>query len=125
LFYKINEASSLSFYEYALLLASLECRLEAKKFDCSKCVLHHVKRKQNNYIKRQRKGCFEENIKVYRLEDIIYKKCLGNYNVNVNYFIDLFFQYEKGQVSVEELPNKTMEILQVIQSRINYKKNEK
>jgi len=55
--------------------------------------------------------------------------CVGNYtSYSVNYFIDLFHKFESGVLPFKgtfgQQPAKIIEVFQVIERRLNFKKSE-
>ena len=122
--YKVLEASSVTLYEYVILLASLEAVFYPKKYNCSLCRTQYghserlIKKAERN---RRASGCFDYTTKKYRVENIIYKSCLGNYQTNINFFLESFAKYEQGMLpfngTISEQPNKVIEIFNIIESR--------
>lgn len=121
---KIDEASTLTISEYALLLASIEARLEPKKYNCRLCAAKYKPDKK--HIKRKPKGCYDYSTRVYRLENILYKTCLGNYNKSIGFYTEALSMYEKGMLpfkgTLSEQPNKIIEIFNIIEQRREEKK---
>jgi hypothetical protein len=72
------------------------------------------------------KGCFDYTTKQYRLENITYNTCIGNYSVNLDYFFDAFALYEKGIMPFDgplgNQPSKIISIFNIIEVRRNEKK---
>ena len=106
--------------EYVFLLAALEARLEPKKFNCFKCAASY-KTEKNKKIKRKSKGCYDYSTKVYRVENILYKTCIGNYNTSIDFYLEAFSMYEKGVLpfkgTLANQPNKLIEIFNIIELR--------
>lgn len=73
------------------------------------------------FRKRKSKGCFDYKTKSYRLGNIVYNRCIGNYVKELDYFFDQFLQYEKGQFPFDgklgDQPNKIIEIFNIIKKR--------
>lgn len=71
--------------------------------------------------KRQTKGCYDYNIRAYRLENFKYDTCIGNYVETMDYFTDAFSLYEKGIMpyvgTLGEQPNKIIELFELIHRR--------
>jgi hypothetical protein len=67
---------------------------------------------------RKLKGCYDFTTKAYKLENIVYKSCVGNFTKNIVYFLEAFSQYEKGMLpyngSLGEQPAKIIEIFNII-----------
>lgn len=124
---RILAVSELSNIEYAYLLAAVEIRLEPKKFSCYRCAASY--KPEHKHRKRKPKGCYDYSTKVYRLENIIYKTCIGNYNIDIGYFIEAFSLYEKGMLpfkgTLGEQPNKMLEIFGIIEQRRSEKREAK
>jgi len=122
--HKILLASSLTSYEYVTLLASLEQSFYPKKYNCQLCKTRFgtserlIKKMERN---RKAQGCFDYTTKKYRVENIIYKSCLANYSTNINFLVESFAKYEQGMLpfkgSLEEQPNKIIEIFNIIETR--------
>jgi hypothetical protein len=116
-------------YEYALLLATLEAKLEPKKFNCHSCIYQYGKSERlvkKTERSRMLKGCFDLTTKQYRLENIKYLSCLGNYTTNIDFLLDAFAFYEKGIMPFSgplgEQPSKIISIFNIIEVRRNEKK---
>ena len=116
---KINEVSGLTDAEYVLFLASLEARLKPDKFSCTRCAAKY--KPQHREAKRKSKGCYDYSTKVYRLDNVVYKTCLGNYNKDINFFIEAFSLYEKGVLpfkgTLSDQPSKVIDIFNIIEQR--------
>lgn len=110
--------------EYAFLLAAVEVALEPKKFACSRCASNYKEKHKEK--KRRPKGCYDLTTKVYRIENILYKSCIGNYNSNISFLSESFSKYEKGMLpfkgTLAEQPNKIIEIYNIIEQRREEKK---
>ena len=116
--------SSISTGEYALFLASLESKLDPKKFHCGSCITQYgnserlIKKTER---KRKSKGCFDFTSKNYRLENVRYLTCIGNFAVPIDFYIEAFGLYEKGVLpfegNISDQPNKIIEIFQLIEVR--------
>lgn len=120
----VSQLSTLSSGEYVFLLASLESKLDPKKFHCGTCITQYGSSDrlvQKTERKRKSKGCFDFTSKNYRLENIRYNTCIGNFSIPIDYFVEAFSLYEKGVLpfkgGVGEQPNKIMEIFQLIEVR--------
>lgn len=76
--------------------------------------------------KRKPKGCYDYSTKVYRLENILYKTCVGNYNSNIDFLVEAFSKYEKGMLpfkgTLGEQPAKIIDIFHIIEQRRETKK---
>lgn len=117
--------------EYVILLASLEAKLDPKKFHCGTCITQYgtserlIKKTER---KRKTKGCFDFTSKDYRIDNIRYNTCIGSYAVPIDFFIEAFSLYEKGVLpfngTISEQPNKIMEIFQLIEVRRTEKINQ-
>ena len=108
----------------AILLPSIEAVLEPSKFHCATCIMQYGGTKRTMAkaeTKRRSKGCYDYGIMDYRLENIKYDRCVGNYVKNIEYFTDAFSLYEKGILPFEgtlgDQPNKIMEIFELIHRR--------
>lgn len=128
---RINECSTLSAGEYALLLASIESKVDPKKFHCGTCITQYGKseRLQKKTLrKRESKGCFDYSTKSYKFDNLIFKTCPGNFVVPIDYFVEAFSLYEKGVLpfrgTIGDQPNKIMEVFQLIEVRRNEKLNQ-
>lgn len=122
--YQIEEVSSPTFSERALLLASIEAKVEPEKFDCATCITQYgtsEKLQGKTQAKRKSKGCFDYKTKGYRLDQFKYTNCIGNHTVPIDYIMDAFTLYEKGQLPFEgtlgDQPNKIIEIFDIIYRR--------
>ena len=128
---RISAVSTLSDGEYALLLASLEAKLEPKKFHCGTCLTQYgnseklIAKTERN---RKSKGCFDFTSKQYRIDNILYNSCIGNFVTPIDYFVEAFSLYEKGVLPFEgnlgDQPSKIMEIFQIIDVRRTEKYNQ-
>ncbi len=124
--YRIEAESYLTISETAILLASIESRLDPKAFDCGTCIMQYgksAKMQGKSYRKRQSKGCFDLKTKSYRLENIRYNNCIGNHVVPIDFIVDAFLHYEKGGLPFEgtlgDQPNKMIEIFDMFHRRRN------
>lgn len=122
--------STLSTGEYVLLLASLESKLD-KKFHCGTCMTQYGSSDRlvlKTEKKRKSKGCFDIISKSYRIDNIRYNTCIGNFAVPIDFFIEAFSLYEKGVLpfkgSIGEQPNKIMEVFQLVEVRRSEKINQ-
>jgi len=122
--YHIEQVSTLTFSEYAILLATLESKLKPKEFNCNICITQYGKSQRTmskSDKKRKSKGCFDFISKAYRIENIRYNSCIGNYVYPMDFLIEAFSLYEKGVLpfkgSIGEQPNKIMEVFSIIESR--------
>lgn len=124
LYQKIGDVSGLTNTEYVLLLAALEARLEPSKFSCSKCAAKY--KPEHRPRKRKSKGCYDYSTRVYRIENIVYKTCIGNYNKDISFFVEAFSMYEKGMLpfkgTLSEQPSKIIDIFNIIEQRRAEKK---
>lgn len=116
--------STLSTGEYVLLLASLESKLDPKKFHCGSCITQYGSSERlmkKTERKRKSKGCFDLTSKKYRIDNIRYNTCIGNFAVPIDFFIEAFSLYEKGVLpfkgNISEQPSKIMEVFQLIEVR--------
>jgi hypothetical protein len=68
--------------------------------------------------KRNSKGCTDYNTRVYRIDNILFNTCIGNYVKEAGYFIEAFSLYEKGMLPFEgnigDQPNKIIEVFNLI-----------
>jgi hypothetical protein len=129
LIYCIEVSNNLTTYEYASLLASIEAKLEPKKFNCFSCITQYGNSKRlldKSTRARTSKGCFDYTTKQYLLENIKYNTCIGNFVTNIDYLLDAFVQYEKGimpfEGSLGNQPSKIISIFNIIEVRRNEKK---
>lgn len=110
--------------EYVYLLAALEVALEPKKYSCNSCAASY--KEINKEAKRRPKGCYDYSTRVYKIENIIYKSCIGNYNNNIDFLLESFSFYEKGMLpfkgTLAEQPAKIIDIFNIIEQR-RYEKN--
>lgn len=111
-------------HEYITLLATLEARIHPKKFDCFKCINKYGTRNpEKSERARQLKGCFDFNTRNYRIENIRYNSCVGNYTAKLDFYIDLFSNFEKGIMpftgTLGDQPNKIIEVFQIIEVKRN------
>ena len=106
-----------------MLLASMEAKLD-RKFHCGTCITQyghseHLMKKTEK--KRRSKGCFDLTSKDYRIDNIRYNGCIGNFVTPIDFFVEAFSLYEKGVLpfegTISEQPNKIMEIFQLIEVR--------
>jgi len=121
---KIATISSLQPGEHGILLASIEACLVPKKFHCATCITQYGTNERlvkKTELKRKGKGCFDYKTKAYRLDNIKYNTCIGNFAVPIDYFLEAFSLYEKGVLpfkgTVGDQPNKIMEIFGLIDVR--------
>lgn len=122
-------SNALSMHEYALLLSTIESKLEPKKFNCHNCIYQYgTSKRLTDKTERTRKlkGCFDYTTKSYRLENIKYDTCIGNYVTNLDYLFDAFGLYEKGIMPFDgplsNQPSKIISIFNIIEVRRNEKK---
>jgi hypothetical protein len=108
-------------YEYVTLTATLESRFQPKKFDCSTCLTQYGKTQKmidKTSRKRKSKGCTDYTSRTYRIDNIIFSTCIGNYVKEAGYFIEAFSLYEKGMLpfkgNVGDQPNKIIEVFNLI-----------
>ena len=120
----ICKESSLTTSEYCVLLASVEAALNPEKYLCESCITQYgtsERLMKKTLRKRQAKGCFKEVSRGIRIENILFKKCIGSFAVPINYFVEAFILYEKGVMpemgSLGEQPNKIIEVFRVIEMR--------
>lgn len=72
------------------------------------------------------KGCFDFKTKQYRLENIKYNSCIGNFVTNIDFLVDAFALYEKGimpfpgELAIQ--PSKIISIFNIIEVRRSEKK---
>jgi len=136
----IKEVSSVSEYEFIKIVATIEAHYQ-KEISCYRC-LDRFKKYKEGEVKDKRilefkkaKGCFgSKSLRVIIGVDeyqrrAVFKACPGNYtSLSVNYFIDLFYQYEKGVLPFKgglmDQPSKIIEVFQLIDDKISQKKNE-
>lgn len=133
--------SSVSEYEYIKIVATIEAQFD-DGFNCFKCLKRFDKYKESEKKDLQTKGwkkakgCFDIRTRKYILGGdpaqrlIKYLGCPGNYTtLSLNYYIDLFFQFEKCVLPFEgklsDQPSKIIEVFQVIEDRIARKNKEK
>lgn len=78
--------------------------------------------------RRKGKGCYDYSTKVYRIENILYKSCIGNYNISIGFFMEAFGLYEKGMLpfkgTIATQPNKIIEVFSIIEQRIREKRKD-
>jgi len=117
----IDQASTLTPYEYITLTAALEARYEPQKFNCATCIMQYGKSQRlmdKTDRKRQSKGCYGVGVKTYRLDNIKYSMCVGNFNKEIDYIIEAFSLYEKGVLpfkgNLGNQPNKIIEVFNII-----------
>ena len=110
--------------EYVLILASIEAVLEPKKFHCATCLTQYgtsEKLQAKTHLKRKAKGCFDFKTKSFRIDNIRYNSCVGNYALPIEYFVESFRLYEKGimpfEGSLGDQPNKIISIFNLIEIR--------
>lgn len=112
--------------DYIYLLASLEARLEYKKFGCHYCASKYKEKFKEK--KRRSKGCYDLTTKKYQIENIIYKSCIGNYNINIEFYLESFRKYDSGMLpftgNLSDQPNKIIEIFNIIEQRRNEKEKD-
>ena len=121
---QVHTVSTISTGEYALFLASLESKLDPKKFHCGSCITQYgtsERLRKKTDRKRISKGCFDFTSKNYRLENVRYLTCIGNFAVPIDFYIEAFSLYEKGVLpfegNISDQPNKIIEIFQLIEVR--------
>jgi hypothetical protein len=121
--YCIEKESTLADGEYILLVATLEGIFEPNKFSCQKCITQYgtsAVALERSLPKRKSKGCFDTDTKTYRYDNLIFKKCLGNYKINIDFYLTAFSLYDKGVLpfkgNLYEQPAKVIEIFDVIAS---------
>jgi hypothetical protein len=58
---------------------------------------------------------------MYKIENVIYKSCVGNYNSNIGFLTEAFSKYEKGMLpfkgTLSDQPAKLIEIFNIIEQR--------
>jgi hypothetical protein len=119
----IEHKSTLTPYEYITILPSIQAFLEPKKFNCVTCLLQNGTSEKligKTEAKRKSKGCFDYTTRKYKLKNIVYNSCLGNFTKEIDYIIEAFSHYEKGMLpykgTLAEQPNKIIEIFDLISS---------
>lgn len=133
--------SSLSDYEFIKIIATIESQYQ-KSFNCYKCGDRfkdykegEKKETQKNALKKA-KGCFDATTRNYVIgidenqRKVRFSGCVGNYtSLSVNYYVDLFYQYDKGVLpfsgKLSEQPSKIIEIFQLIEDKIAQKNKER
>ena len=117
--------------EYALLLASFEAVLYPKKFHCYTCITQYGKTPKmvgKSDRNRRSKGCYDFSTKSYRIENIKYNTCVGNFVKPIEFLLEAFSLYEKGVLTfngkVGDQPAKLMECFNIFEQR-RYEKLEK
>jgi len=109
--------------EYVYLIAGLEVALEPKKFNCNQCAASY--KEINKAAKRKPKGCYDYSTRVYKIENVLYKSCIGNYNNSMDFLLEAFSFYEKGMLpfkgTLAEQPAKIIDIFNIIEQRRNEK----
>jgi len=128
----ILQVSTLHPGETAILLASLESLFE-KRFNCDDCLGRYgdsVRGKERSVAHRRKKGCFDYTSQVYVLDDYKYLSCIGNFqDISVRYYWELFQKYEKNILpykgSLQEQPNKIIEIFNFIDAILKRKQENK
>jgi len=70
--------------------------------------------------KRKSKGCSDFTSHSYRVGNIIYSTCVGNFVKEAGFLIEAFSLYEKGMLPFKGdlggQPNKIMEVFNIIQN---------
>jgi hypothetical protein len=129
--YFIHSVSSLTTGEYAILISSIEAKLDPKKFHCGTCITQYGSSPRligKSERKRRTKGCFDYTSKSYRIDNIRYTTCIGSFAVPIDFFVEAFSLYEKGVLpfkgGIGEQPNKIMEVFQLIEVRRSEKINQ-
>lgn len=78
--------------------------------------------------KRTSKGCFDYTSKSYKIENVVYNSCIGNYTVNIGFYIEAFAKYKLGLLPYDgnlgEQPNKLLEIFNIMEFRKDKKQKE-
>ena len=82
------------------------------------------------HSRKKHKGCYDLHTRVYKLENIQYNSCIGNYtDYSVSFFTELYFKFEKGILpfkgTIREQPNKIMEIFNLIGYYLDKKRKAK
>ena len=76
---------------------------------------------------RESKGCTKPvATRGVRIENIIFKKCPGNFNTPIPFLLESFAKYNSNMLTFEgslsDQPNKLIEILKVMEQRKEYHK---
>lgn len=124
--------------EYVLILSTLES-IHEENFNCHRCMNQYSKRpdyannkeaydKSLNTIRRK-KGCEGPGISQYKVENIKYSICIGNfYSHSVYQYVDLYYNYQRGVMpfagSIMEQPCKIIEVFNIIDGFIKGKQLE-
>lgn len=132
---EIRTVSSVSDYEVVKIYASIEAYFE-DGFNCHKCTAVKRRHADKLFNKQKSKGCFDFNTTSFLIGDpnkeltVKFKGCVGNYtSISVNYFFDLFLNYEKNVLpfkgTLGEQPAKIIEVFQLIERRVSFKREQK
>lgn len=133
--------SALSDYEFVKIVSTIESQY-TDGFNCFKCCNRFNKYKEGESkekkisIFKKAKGCFDKETTSYRVGVDPHQRlakfsgCVGNYtSLSVNYYVDLFYQYDKGVLpfkgKLSEQPSKIIEIFQLIEDKIAQKNKER
>lgn len=132
---EIKAVSSLTKYEYIVILATVEASF-VNAFNCNKCIAS-LKRRNADLLhaKQKAKGCFDLETKSFIIgnpfkeDPVTFKSCVGNFTaLSVNYWSDLYFNFEKGEMpfngKLGEQPAKVIELFRVLEKRINANKEQ-
>lgn len=97
-----------------------------EKFNCWSCLNQYKGKneKQRDILidrLKRKKGCTRDAPRPWRVENIRFNKCIGNYtSKQVRYLLDSFLLFEKGVMPFEgalmEQPAKIIEVFNMIQS---------
>ena len=132
---EIRTVSSVSDYEIVKIYATIESYFE-DGFNCYKCTAVKKRHADKLFNKQKTKGCFDFETASFLIGDpnkelaVKFKGCVGNYtSFSVNYFMDLFSNYEKSMLpfkgNLGQQPAKIIEIFQLIDKRLSFKREQK
>ena len=104
-------------------MATLEARLEAKKFfSCFDCCAKYKKKPEIVERRRKSKGCYDLNTRQYLVENVVYKGCVGNFTTNIEFLMEAYTAYTKGMLpfsgELSDQPAKIIDLFGIVQQRI-------
>ena len=133
--------SHLSTYEFVKIVSTIEAQY-TDAFNCYKCCSRFNNYKEGEskdkkiHALKKSKGCFDFKTRFFRVGvdstsvSVKFSGCVGNYtSLSVNYYVDLFYQYQKGVLPFKgklgDQPSKIIEIFQLIEDKIAQKNKER
>lgn len=116
-------------------MATIESMFE-DSFNCTKCQNTYSKRPdyaknkavydKNLEVMQLKKGCLKPGPVKYKLENIKYSICVGNfYSQSASQYVDLYYNYQRGVMPFEgslmDQPSKIIEVFNIIDGLVKSK----